>query len=156
MRRLALVLMVIAAVGAIGTGIRYALAPEFMPYHAVLAGKPWGQLDPGVQAIVLGMMKIMGAGFAAFGVALLAFAWGGVHGERWPALAAAVSTLVIGAPTLYVTLFLRTVNPRAETPVLLTIVLVALALLGALLLWIANPPPRRDAVDTQATTVQPA
>lgn len=156
MRKVALALMLLAGIGAIAVGVRYALAQQFMPYHEVIAGKPWGQLEPGVQAILRGMLKILGAGFAAFGVALLAFAWGGARGDRWPAVASAVTCVVIGAPTLYVTLFLRTVNARAETPVLLTLVLMGVTLAGSLLLWIANAPARRDVVDTQATTVQPA
>jgi hypothetical protein len=138
MRKLALVLLALSGIGCVVVGARYALATEFMPYHAVLAGKPWAELEPGVQAIVLGMMKIMGSAIAACGLALLAFAWAGNAGARWPAVAAAVVGSVVGAPTLYVTLFLRTVNPRAETPVALTAVLLVLILGSSLLLWLAN------------------
>jgi hypothetical protein len=143
MRKLALALIVLAAVGAAAVGARYSMATEFMPYHAVVAGKSWSQLEPGVQAIVLGMLRILGASFIAFAIALLAFAWGGWRGDRWPAVGAALSGLVLAVPTLYVTLHLRTLNPRAETPVGLTAILLALILAGSVLLWIANGPSHR-------------
>lgn len=142
MRMLALTLLVLAAVGAIAVGARYSMATEFMPYHAVVAGKAWSQLETGVQAVVLGMLMILGASFISCGIALLAFAWGGWQGHRWPAVGAAASGMVIAAPTLYVTLHLRTLNARAETPVALTAILLALILAGCFLLWIANGPPR--------------
>lgn len=155
MRKLALTLIVLSAIGAAAMGARYLMATEFMPYHAAVAGKSWSQLEPGVQAIVLGMLRILGASFTAFAIALLAFAWGGWRGERWPAVGAAFTGLVLAVPTLYVTLHLRTVNPRAETPVGLTAVLLTLVLSGCLLLWVANGPSHRR-VGTPLNPAQPA
>jgi len=67
-RKIALLIVFAAAVMSVG--VRYLLAPEFMPYHAEVVGKSWSQLDPRIQAIILGLLKIVGAGFFACGVSL--------------------------------------------------------------------------------------
>lgn len=84
-------LLGVAGVIAILFGFRYALAREFMPYHATVAGRSWSEL-----------------------------------------------TLTLGSllPILYVTLWLRRVQPAAKTPVAPAAFVLLLAVSGSLLaLW---------------------
>ena len=117
MRKFAVVLMVLAGLACLAAGARYLVTPEFMPYHAAVAGREWAQLDHGLRTIVLGMLRIVGAGFAGCGAALLAFAFAGARGDRWPGPAAVAVSCIVWLPTLYVTLWLRSANPQAQPPV---------------------------------------
>ena len=127
----ALVLVSLAALIAIFFGMRYFLAKQFMPYHAVVAGKAWAELEPGVQTIILGMLKIIGGGFATYGLALLWLLVPLNAKEPWTPWAVLSLTAVSILPALYVTLALRRVAPSARTPVLPAVVVLALALAGA-------------------------
>jgi hypothetical protein len=71
MLMLTTVLLALSGLIAILFGLKYALAKEFMPYHATVAGRSWPELEPGVQAIIPGMYRIMGGGFSTYGVMLL-------------------------------------------------------------------------------------
>jgi hypothetical protein len=64
MLNLALTAVLLVAFGAILFGVRYMRREAFLPYHADVVGKSWGEIDAGVQVIILGMLKIIGAGFA--------------------------------------------------------------------------------------------
>jgi hypothetical protein len=116
------------------------LANEFMPYHGQVAQVEWADLQPGVRTIVLGMLVIIGSGFVACGVALL---WGLVAlraGAWWARWSILTIGLLIGLPTLYVTLWLRASVPGAETPVGLTSVLLVAVIAGALIGWHDSRP----------------
>jgi hypothetical protein len=71
MLNLALAAVLLVALGAILFGVRYMRREAYLPYHAAVAGKSFVDLDPGVQVIILGMLKIIGGGFVTLGVALL-------------------------------------------------------------------------------------
>lgn len=58
-----LVLLSLAGLISIAFGVRYFLAREYMPYHAVVAGSSWAELEPGVRTVILGMLKILAGGF---------------------------------------------------------------------------------------------
>jgi hypothetical protein len=120
-----------AALISIVFGLRYLLAREFMGYHATVAGRSWAELTTGIQAMVLGMYTIMGGGFLTYGAALLWLLVPLLHGERWAALAALTVTATTLAPALYVTVWLRSVQPAARTPVLPAVVVCVLAVVGA-------------------------
>lgn len=128
---LQLVLLSIAALLSIAFGIRYFLAREFMPYHAVVAGTTWSQLTPGLQTIILGMLRIVGGGLTTYGVALLWLLLPLSRHEAWAAWAALTVTISCVVPTLYVTLLLRKFEPAARTPVLPASIVLALAVIGA-------------------------
>lgn len=140
-RKVSMLLIAASAVGLIMVGMRYMLADEFMPYHSQVAQVDWAELQPGVRTIILGMLVIIGSGFVACGAALL---WGlfalqaGAWWARWSILTVG---LLIGLPTLYVTLWLKASAPDAETPVGLTLVLLLAVLAGALIGWRASPRP---------------
>jgi hypothetical protein len=136
MHNLALAAVLLVALGGIVFGVRYMRREAFLPYHAEVAGKSWEEIDPGIQVVILGMLKIIGGGFATLGVTLL---WlclalrGGAHWAPWAILTISAVALV---PMLYVAVKLRAFRPDAHTPVrpvlammLLIVVGVGLALL---------------------------
>ncbi len=127
---LQLSLLALAALISIFFGVRYFTTKEFMPYHATVAGKGWAALEPGVQTIILGMLKIIGGGFVTYGLAVLWLllplhdraSW-----AHWAELSLSITTLL---PVLYVTVALRRSAPSAKTPIVPAAVVLALALVG--------------------------
>jgi hypothetical protein len=126
------VCLTLAGVIAIAFGLKYMLAREFMAYHATVAQRSWGELPAGLQAIILGMYTIMGGGFITFGAALLWLLLPLNDGERWAALAALTITITCLVPVVYVTVWLRRVQPDARTPIVPAVVVLVLAVVGAL------------------------
>ena len=125
------VCLTLAGVIAIAFGLKYMLAREFMGYHATVAQRSWAELPSGVQAIVLGMYTIMGGGFISFGAALLWLLLPLNEGARWAALAALTLTITSLVPVVYVTVWLRRLQPQARTPVVPAVVVLVLAVVGA-------------------------
>jgi hypothetical protein len=113
-------------------GVRYVVTREFMAYHAEVLGKPWSSLEPYLQAIILGMLKVAGGGLLGYGCTLLWLLLPLGRGEAWAAWAALSISLVVVAPILYVVVWLRRVSPGARTPVVPTIAALALAVVGTL------------------------
>jgi len=111
-------------------GVRYVLTREFMPYHAAVLGKPWNALEPRLQSIILGMLKVAGGGLLGYGVALLWLLVPLGRGEAWAAWAALCISVAVDAPILYVVLWLRRIAPGARTPVGPTVCVFALAVVG--------------------------
>jgi hypothetical protein len=126
-------LLALAGVIAIAFGIKYMLAREFMAYHATVAGRTWAELQSGVQAIILGMYTIMGGGFITYGATLLWLLVPLSDGQRWAAWAVLTLTITSLVPVLYVTVWLRGIQPDAKTPVLPAAIVIALALVGGAL-----------------------
>jgi hypothetical protein len=137
MLRLALILLLLAAIISIVFGVRYLLARQYLPYHAVVAGKPWAELDAGLRTVILGMLRILGGGFIAYGVALIWLLLPLSIQAAWAPWAALTVTVPATFPSLYVTLWLRKFAPPARTPVLPAAVVVALALVGSALAFAA-------------------
>lgn len=128
--KLPLVFLLLAALLTIFFGVRYLRTKEFMPYHAVVAGKSWSELELGVQTIILGMLKIIGGGFTTYGLALLWLLLPLNRGESWALWAVLTITATAIVPTLYVTVMLRRFEPKAKTPVVPTVIALALVLAG--------------------------
>jgi hypothetical protein len=122
----------LAAVVSIAFGVRYLGGREFMPYHAIITGKSWEELDRGMQVAILGMLKVCGAGFLTYGVVLLWFLYPLSRGETWAAWAILSSALAMLLPILLITIWLRRFQPKAKTPVLPTAVVLGLVVVGAL------------------------
>jgi uncharacterized protein YjeT (DUF2065 family) len=112
-------------------GVRYFVAKAFMPYHAVVAGKAWSELEQGTQTIILAMLKIIGGGFAAYGIALLWMLMPLISRAPWAPYAILTTSAVVLVPTLYVTVALKRAAPSARTPVVPACVVIALVLLGS-------------------------
>ena len=130
MPKLSLIPLLLAALVSIFFGVRYLFTREFMPYHAVVSGKSWSQLELGVQTAILGMLKILGGGFVTYGLALLWLLLPLNRGESWASWAALTISAATLVPTLYVTIMLRRFEPKAKTPIAPTVVVVALVLAG--------------------------
>ena len=57
------------------SGMVFLVRSTFMPFHQDALGKPWQQVDPSVQALLLGLMRSVGGGLitSGTGVAILLF-----------------------------------------------------------------------------------
>lgn len=118
--------------------MRYLTTSEFMPYHAAVTGQAWGELSPGLQTIIVGMLRIVGGGFLACGLALAALAYPLHRGERWPPWATLLTGAALWVPTLAVTLRLQSLQPAAQPPVAPSAILLALVVLAAVAGWFAS------------------
>lgn len=133
----ALALVVVAGLVSIAFGIRYFFATEYMPYHAVVAGKAWSELEPGMQTVIRGLFKVAAAGFLSYGVSLL-WLLIPLHGRAgWAPWALLSLTVITIAPTLYVTAWLRTRAPAARTPMAPAAAVLAFGVVAALLCALA-------------------
>jgi hypothetical protein len=128
----------LAGLLSVAFGVRYLFTHEFMPYHAAVLGKPWGALEPRLQAIILGMLKVAGAGLLGCGCSVLWLLLPLNRGEAWAAWASITVFLAATGPILYVVLWLRRVAPGAKTPVIPTLAAMALVVIGALAFWAAT------------------
>jgi hypothetical protein len=130
MLSLALAAVLLVALAGIVFGVRYMRRDAFLPYHAAVAGKSWPELDPGVQVIILGMLRIIGSGFVTLGVILLWLCFALHEGARWaPWAILTISAAALG-PMLYVAIKLRSFRPDAQTPVGPTLAMVVLIVFG--------------------------
>jgi hypothetical protein len=130
MLNLALIPLLLVALAVIVFGVRYMRRDSFLPYHAAVAGKSWSELDPGVQVVILGMLRLIGGGFATFGVTLLWLCFALHGGARWAPWAILTVSAIALAPMLYVAIQLRSFRPDAQTPVRPTLVMMVLIALG--------------------------
>ena len=130
MLNLALAAVLLVALAGIVFGVRYMRREDFLPYHAAVAGKSWSELDPGVQVVVLGMLRIIGGGFVTLGVTLLWLCFALHSGARWAPWAILTISAVALGPMLYVAVKLRTFRPDAQTPVRPVLVMMILIVVG--------------------------
>jgi hypothetical protein len=130
MLNLALAAVLLVALAGIVFGIRYMRRQAFLPYHAAVAGKSWAELDPRVQIIIRGMLKIIGSGFATLGVTLLWLCFALHEGARWAPWAILTISAVALGPMLYVAIKLRAFRPEAQTPVRPTLAMMVLIVVG--------------------------
>lgn len=132
MQIVALVALVLAALLALAFGARYLLTKAFMPYHAAVLGKSWPALEPRLQLIILGMLKVAGAGLLGYGVSLLWLLLPLQRGEAWAAWAALTVSLAVVGPILYVVVSLRRIEPNARTPIVPTLAVFMLVMVGTI------------------------
>jgi hypothetical protein len=102
----------VTALISVALGLTYLFRAEFMPYHATALGMGWADLAPEVQALLLALMDVAGAGWAVTGFLvglLLAVPFrAGAVWARWTIPGALV--------LLYVPILLATLSVAAETP----------------------------------------
>jgi hypothetical protein len=127
----ALTFLTLSVIAAIAIGLKYLLATSYTPYHAQVTGKPWEQVEPRLQVIIIGMMRIIGAGFLSLGASVAWFSYALFLGARWAPWALASVALIALLVPLWVALQLRKTEPRADTPVVPSAVGIGLILLGA-------------------------
>jgi hypothetical protein len=128
-----------AGLMALAFGLRYLVTREFMPYHAAVLGESWTSLQPRLQSIILGMLKVAGAGLLGYGVALLWLLLPLGRGEAWAAWAALSVSVVVVAPVLHVVLWLRRIAPGAATPVRPTLAVLVLVAIGTIASFAGRP-----------------
>jgi hypothetical protein len=126
----ALVSLSLAALLALAFGARYVLTKAFMPYHAAVLGKSWPALEPRLQGIILGMLKVAGGGLLGYGLSLLWLLLPLQRGEVWAAWAALTISLAVVGPILYVVVSLRRIEPSAKTPIVPTLVVLVLVIVA--------------------------
>jgi hypothetical protein len=114
---LALVILVLISLSSIAFGLRYLFAKEYLFYHAQLTGLAWPEIPLRYQAVILGMLKMVGAGMLAFGVAISWLLFPLSRGESWATWAIFSIVVTHGFISVYVTIILRRVNEKAETNV---------------------------------------
>ena len=129
-------LLAIAGLISILFGVRYVFASQFMPYHATVAGNSWNELEPGVRTIILGMLKIIGGGFLAYGLAVLWLLIPLGQRQSWAAWAVLTVSIASVLPSVYVTIWLRRVSPSARTPVAPAVAVLVMALAGSALSFV--------------------
>lgn len=132
MQIVALVSLLLASVLALVFGARYVLTRTFMPYHAAVLAKSWPVLEPRLQIIILGMLKVAGGGLLGYGLSLLWLLLPLQRGEAWAAWAALTVSLAVVGPILYVVVWLRRIEPRARTPIVPTLVVLVLVMVAAM------------------------
>lgn len=138
-----------AANGVIGLvmAARYWMADSFMPYHAVASGTSWESLAPGVQFIVLGLLKVAAAAFFASGVVSLVVIPPVTRGDNWARWIALASAMALLVPLLYLTLSGR-VATGAAYPVIPTAFAIAVGLAAFFAARITRPAGVSRAGDT--------
>ena len=133
MLNLALVLLVLSALISLATGVKYFRRDAFMPYQAKVSGREWTDLDPGLQAIVLAMLKVVGGGFAGFGVATLWLCYALHQGAAWAPWAILTSSAALLGPALTACVGLRAFRPDSNPPVNLVLASAAIVVVGVTL-----------------------
>jgi hypothetical protein len=130
-RRVVLTCYWLPALGSVAFGLFYLSRTEFLPYHADAAGLAWSEVEPGMQTLLVAVLRIAGAGFVTTGLAmtvllLIPFR----RGERWASWAVPLLGLVMSGVTLYAAGVVRSRTP-GEPPLALAVAGVVLLLLGA-------------------------
>ena len=124
---------------------RYWMADRYMPYHALASGTSWETLAPGVQFIVLALLKVAAAGMLAAGVLSLVVIAPIARGENWARWTALAGGLAFLLPLLYVTAYGR-IASGAPFPVAPTALAVVVAIAG----FVASRVPLRSTFPTSA------
>ncbi len=115
-------------------GSVFLTATEFFPYHAVAAGLEWGEVEPGLQTVLLAVFRICGAGWLTVAVALvllLVFPFGR-RDEVWSYFAIPLLSLIFWGITFATTLYIARTTP-ATPPWTGSLVCIGITLLSALL-----------------------
>ena len=123
----------LAALLFMAFGVIYLARSQFMPYHQEALGKPWQQLDPRLQALLIGLLRTAGGGLLATGISIAVLLLIPFRaGEAWARYAIPVIGLVAALPSLYATLLIRS-RTQAHTPVAASAIGVGLLVIGFIL-----------------------
>jgi hypothetical protein len=123
----------LAALLAATFGLVYLVRPRFMPYHQEALGVPWKQVDPRLQALLLGLMRTAGGGLFASALAIAIMLVIPLRaGEAWPRYSIPIVGLATAAPAFYATVLVRN-RTGAHPPVLAAAAGIGLIVLGVVL-----------------------
>ena len=59
------------ALTALIFGVIYLTRSQFMPYHSLALAKPWSEVEPNTQTLILALMRVAVGGFMATGIAII-------------------------------------------------------------------------------------
>lgn len=124
----AIVILALISISSIVFGLFYLFTKEYFFYHAQLTGLAWCEIPLRYQAVVLGMLKMIGAGMLAFGVGISWLLIPLSRGELWATWAIFSIIATHGFISVYVTIILRRVNKKAKTNVFSACMGVALSI----------------------------
>ena len=129
----AFICYLVAALVSIGFGLVYLARSTFMPYHRDALSTSWEKLDKPLQALLLGLIKVAGGGFLTSGISVLfMLSFPFRAGESWARFAIPFIALAMALPALYSTALVKRRTP-ANPPVAISMILIALILLGFIL-----------------------
>lgn len=145
--KIALSCDLIVALTAVAVGLVYLFSPRVMPYHQRVLGIEWSQLDPGIQLILLGLLRGTGLAALVTGLAvaillLIPFR----RGEPWARWAIAGLALTVLVPGAWTARGLELAS-GAATPWQLLVAGIALVLAGFLLSGDLQPPAAETAAE---------
>jgi hypothetical protein len=111
-------------------GLIYLLRNQFMPYHAEALSLSWSELEENMQVLILALMRAVGGGFLATGLAILVLLIIPFKtGNTWSIYTIPAISLCISIGTLYATLLVKTKTP-GKPPIVLSILALALTIIG--------------------------
>lgn len=120
----------VVALVTIAFGLIYLLRPSFMPYHQEALARPWQELEPRLQALLLAFLRAAGGGMLASGIgagAMLLVPFRA--GEGWSLVAIPAVELAVVLPMLWATYIVRS-RTGAHSPVWLSAAGIALVVAG--------------------------
>ena len=136
----------VATLALIAFGWTYLSSSEFMAYHAAAAGTDWKDLAPGLQALGLTALRLVGAGSLALGLALGVILWGPYRrGERWAVWAVSVLGSGYGLALAVAACSVASATP-GDPPWRAAGVLPLLFLMGGILSLVPIPEERAPGV----------
>jgi hypothetical protein len=111
-------------------GVIYLLKGSFMPYHSKAIGLEWGDLDVGVQSVILALMRVVGGGYLAVSI-VISLLQKKLTKYRlvWLPLLIFVVGLTVSLSTIYATILVR-LNSRGRPPTILAIAGLIFLLVG--------------------------
>lgn len=114
-------------------GLIYLFQARFMPYHAEAVGKQWPELAPGLQVLILALMKVVaGAWLAGASAMTLLLFFPFRKGERWSYYSIPLIGFLVSGSSLYATLYVSG-NTPANPPWIAAAVSMVLLFVGFLL-----------------------
>jgi hypothetical protein len=135
--KIAFWLNILVSIALIAIGLRYLLSSQIMPYHLQVIGRSWNDLEPRLQMMLLGLLRLGGIAQLSTGIALgiltlIPFR----RRQRWAYWAIPIIGFIYGAPIAYGAYALHS-STQAATP-WKVVVIILLVLLVAYLLTLRS------------------
>ena len=122
----------LVSAGLMASGLRYLLSPQVMPYHLQVINRSWGDLDSRLQIMLLGFLKLGGAGMLTVGAAIALLLIPFSYGHTWAHRAILVISIVYSALVFYIAHSLH-YSTGASTPWSAGVIMMAVAVTAYLL-----------------------
>ena len=111
-------------------GIIYLTRSQFMPYHSLALAKPWSEVEPNAQTLILALMRVAGGGFIATGIAIIVLLCIPFQAkEQWAIYSIFVICFCSSCGSSYATFLVKN-NTAGNPPFKLSLGTVFLALIG--------------------------